>query len=127
MAELFVVGTGEYEHYSVVAVFSTRELAEAWVAAANAQCVANAGIPGLSCQTPEDAARSYWIEEQTLDLDPVHPAVESVEEQFIRHYGSRANYNVWIAGGPYYRDENGQFRNAGPTLSERGSPNEDET
>lgn len=108
---LFIVTAGDWP----VAAFTTRELADAWATAANAQAVVNAGTPGLSCQTPEEAARTYWVEEATprLPLDPVHEALESVEEQFVRHYGSRAAYNTWISGGPYYRDENGKFRDGG--------------
>lgn len=68
---LYVVASGEYEQYSVHAAFTTREKAEAYAAALNALAVKYAGFPGLSCETPERAATSYWVEDgYTLPIDP---------------------------------------------------------
>ena len=103
MIEVFAVWPNEYDS-APVAVFSTLTQAEAWVETANAQSVVNAGVRGLSCQTKEDAAHSYSVSDQTLPLDPIHPPLQTAEEQFIATYGSHERYDEWMAGGRYYKD-----------------------
>lgn len=73
MTDLWVVASGDYEQYGVDAVFTTRELAEAYAAARNALCVKYAGHPGLSCQSPACAATTYSVEEYQIALDPEPP------------------------------------------------------
>lgn len=103
----FIVSSGEYDNYIVWAQFTTREKADAYAAACNAQSVVEAGVPGLSALTKEEAAHCYRVEEgeYNVDVDPDPPSVVSVDERFVQSYGSRARYDEWMAGGRYYRDQ----------------------
>ncbi|MGI8765693.1 MAG: hypothetical protein ACR2KM_04145 [Gemmatimonadaceae bacterium] len=94
-AMIYLVTSGAYSDYGVNAVFSTRELAEAWIAAELARMPMM--VDRQSDRIVSYSGDDYNIEEQALNPEPAHPLTAEHGAWVARRgLGNGQTNDLWI-------------------------------
>jgi hypothetical protein len=91
MKTIFLVTYGEYEDYSIVATFSTREKAEKWIASYND----NNFVNGFA--TDDYKIEPHVVDDEEIDVDK--------EVLLYYHFTYCPNRYIKLIGYPYYTFE----------------------
>lgn len=91
MKTIFLVTCGEYDDYSIVAIFSTREKAEKWMASYADNNFANGMV------RDDYRIESYIVDEEEINIDK--------EVLLYYHFTYNPNRSITLVGRPYYTFE----------------------